>query len=904
MKLPHRSLATGLLALMLLNYTAPVRACGPWPTEPIFVFHESPDLPFTDFTSGKVGIVRPSLGRKTLVIAYRYLNGGSFNAEEQLALVDALNGKAAETDSPDPVKAWIKARKELFGEDQPLPQLYTERQYGGYDFFPNCTQNAFEVATETMRDRVATYGAGDPNVKLWLDAQDTVFENCNSGSHIPPALGDGSATWLRKDRDYQIAAAHFYSLHFAEARQRFAQIAYDVDSPWREVAPYLIGRTLVREASLTADETNKRELFTQAETHLQMLISSGGKFAGSSQKLLALVKYHLRPEERVVELGNVLASGSDDNLRQDLIDYVWLLDKLEARILKEEADRKDRLNAPAKIEQPAPSPENTRSPSGIAYDKLERGELISVSVQFAKPDGTTDSTSFFSSLFQPDAPETEIIAAVEQKLNRKLTPEETKQVQEAHQAGLNDRQWKLSPNRKWGVDGMSQHESRAYDSLQLTFDLVPEFFRATDLTDWIVTLQMPDANAYSHAFARWRETSSNAWLISALTKANKTSPHLAQLLRATEKITRDDPAFPTVAYHVVRLEAAAGQTNEARRLVDAILSASAETLPISARNLFLEQRMSLARDVTEFLQSAPRTPIAFYNEYGLGTLAELKEKQKHTWFDPPDEKDEELDRLLDRDYEPLLPWQDRLAFDNNTTDIFNWHIPLQVLTEAARNRDLPEYLQRSLVLAAWTRAIVLNKDDVAQSIAPEVLRVAPEMSEVFNAYLRSRTAKQRQNAALYVLLKFPNLSPFVVGGLPLFSTTEELEYELESGWWCPLSTTDYDERGNELPKVVPQPTFLTAAQLETAARERSVLQAIGDAKSYLGKQVIQWAKASPLDPRVPEALFIAVRANESYKYGCEGWDHDEETKDAAEKLLRDRYAHSPWTAKLGEIADQ
>ena len=71
--------------------------------------------------------------------------------------------------------------------------------------------------------------------------------------------------------------------------------------------------------------------------------------------------------------------------------------------------------------------------------------------------------------------------------------------------------------------------------------------------------------------------------------------------------------------------------------------------------------------------------------------------------------------------------------------------------------------------------------------------------------------------------------------------------------------------------------------------------------SYLGKQAIEWAKASPDDPRVPEALFIAVQANQSFKYGCNSWEFDAELKAEAEKLLRERYPESPWTAKLADL---
>ena len=95
----HRTIAIALSTLVLLNSAPVATACGPYSTEPIFIFEDSPDLPFTEFTSGKIGIIRPALGRKTLVIAYRYLNGGAFTSDEQSALVEALKGKAPEDDS-------------------------------------------------------------------------------------------------------------------------------------------------------------------------------------------------------------------------------------------------------------------------------------------------------------------------------------------------------------------------------------------------------------------------------------------------------------------------------------------------------------------------------------------------------------------------------------------------------------------------------------------------------------------------------------------------------------------------------------------------------------------------------------------------------------------------------------
>ena len=899
MRYLHCTLAVALSATMLLNSLPSATACGPMvDSQPIYVSEQSPDLPFEEFTNGKIGIVRPSFGRKTLFIAYRYLNGGSFTTEEQNDLVKALKGTPPDENATAAVEAWIEARKEFLKEEQKLPEIYTERQYGGYDFFPNCAKNAFEVALQTLKDRAASYGADDKNVSAWIAAQDIVFKNCSEGEQIPSELGADSVSWLRKDRDYQIAAAHFYSLKFDEARARFEKIATDTDSPWQEIAGYLVARTLIREGSLANDEKKKRELFEQAEKRLQPLIMSGGKYAKASKQLVALVKYHLHPQERVVELSRTLSAGSNDNLRQDLIDYVWLLDKFEEQIRKAEEERNKK--AEDRAEEVQVQSDYQPSPaSKERYERLERGETIQITL-FPKIENPDWHNLPITTLeFKHDAPEAEVLRRFAQKLNRELTPEETNHIKDYRQQAVMIRKWNLSPNRKLDRSGLSRYEGCYYSGCtSLTFELIPDFLRSEDLSDWILTLQGEDPSAYSRALSQWRKTSSPAWLITALVKAEKSSPKLAKLMEAAENVARDDPAYPTVAYHLIRLKIAMGQTDEARKRLDEIISWGAGVLPVSAQNQFLEQRTKLAKDLNEFLKSAQRKPAVFY-DYGMyGKLSDLLKVDRHWAYEYTEQTEEEHEREREERAKALMPWEDRFGFDDPTRDVFDWHFPLQLLGEAARNPNVPDYLQRSLVLALWTRAILLNNDEIALRIAPEVVKVQPEMATLFDSYLKAKTAKERKNTALYLLLKFPTLSPFVQGGLPKFETSEGIEYYFGDSWWCKPSQTYYNDEGKEIAKVVPKPNFLTDTDVETARREFAALLSIGDAKSYLGKQAIGWAKSSPNDPRIPEALFIAAQANRNYKYGCNGWEKDDETKEEAETLLRERYPESPWTGKL------
>ena len=351
MKCRKQWVAVILSFTLLDQFTTISRACGPETLEPIYVFTQSPDPPFQGFVNGNIGIVKNTFGKKTLVISYRYLQGGSFSEDERQGLIQALKGKPPEEDDDTAIKAWIKARQEVLGEET-LPEIYTNRRNGNFDFFPNCTKNAFEVAIQALRDRVGRFGKENPGVGEWLRAQDQVFSNCGAASNAPAPLGPESPVWLRKDRDYQIGAALFYQMDFEAARTQFEQIAADIDSPWQETARYLVARTLVREASIKGTPETQKQLYERAELYLTNQSRSGGQFQNATMRLLGLVKYRLHPEERVRELAQVLAGqGGNENLRQDLIDYTWLLDKFDQEVREAEEVRKKQAEP-----QPSPTP--------------------------------------------------------------------------------------------------------------------------------------------------------------------------------------------------------------------------------------------------------------------------------------------------------------------------------------------------------------------------------------------------------------------------------------------------------------------------------------------------------------------------------------------------------------------
>jgi hypothetical protein len=364
-------------------------------------------------------------------------------------------------------------------------------------------------------------------------------------------------------------------------------------------------------------------------------------------------------------------------------------------------------------------------------------------------------------------------------------------------------------------------------------------------------------------------------------------------------VPSDSVAYPTIAYQRVRLSLEQGRKLEARKPLDQIITTKFDTLPISTQNELLQQRMAIADSFSEFLRFAVRKPVVFY-QYGVyGSIEQILGVEKEFWSQEYNQETrEEFNEELAADARVLLPWQERVVFDYETAEKMNWHFSTAQLLQASQDPAVPDYLRRQMRLTVWTRSFLLGDETTARKVAPEVANAFPEMADALRTYVDASTTKQRERAGLFAILEFPKLTPFVVAGIPEFTTSEKMEYYFEQAWWCPLPETDYDEDGNEKPKNVTNPGSWNLPNLGAANAERKKLKEIGSAKSFLGKRVLAWAKEVPDDPRIPEALFIALKANESYKYGCDSWERDEEIMKEAETLLRERYVGSAWTAKL------
>jgi hypothetical protein len=262
-----RPKSRGLVAAALLAAVAlgprGVGACGFSEEGPVYLNTANPDLPLARFAAGHLGVVG-AWNADFRVVAYRVLADQALDDEERAGLTRAVREIHHATDAraidpgapveaapevgeyvPDPTP-WRDARAAALGSPGPAIANGWSTESA---WTPNCLGDAFRSAAVALRERVAHYGERSDAVRAWVDAQDAVFSNCGTTpGRTPATLQDAAPIEQRRDRAYQIAAAHFYAGRYDEAERAFAAVAADADSPWSPIARYLVVRAITRAA--------------------------------------------------------------------------------------------------------------------------------------------------------------------------------------------------------------------------------------------------------------------------------------------------------------------------------------------------------------------------------------------------------------------------------------------------------------------------------------------------------------------------------------------------------------------------------------------------------------------------------------------------------------------------------
>jgi tetratricopeptide (TPR) repeat protein len=181
-------------------------------------------------------------------------------------------------------------------------------------------------------------------------------------------------------------------------------------------------------------------------------------------------------------------------------------------------------------------------------------------------------------------------------------------------------------------------------------------------------------------------------------------------------------------------------------------------------------------------------------------------------------------------------------------------LPLTMLKQASESTLLPAKVRQQLANVVWTRSVLLQP--------------SPSFDDV------------------YKLLKTPGLHFEVDKGFGRYTEDPAAIDPFRDNWWC-------SQKEAKPETAAAMPAFLTAAQIADGRREWARLAALDTGPDWLTAQALQFARKIPNDPRIPEALHLAVR---STRYGCTDKDTGDFSKRAFD-LLHQKYPNSPWTAQ-------
>jgi hypothetical protein len=304
-------------------------------------------------------------------------------------------------------------------------------------------------------------------------------------------------------------------------------------------------------------------------------------------------------------------------------------------------------------------------------------------------------------------------------------------------------------------------------------------------------------------------------------------------------------------------------------------------------------RMKLARDLDEFVRFALRR-----GEFVM-YLPDPRTKLDATA--PPLKSS----TIFPYDFGAMLKWRTELFapnpryFDEDATAAMSFVMPLPLMARVAQSDRLPPNMQRDVALAVWTRAVLLDDFEIANSVAPIAARHFPQYGAGWKAYQGAATPQQKKIEAALLLLRLPGASPWLASGLG-YPYMRDVIGLVATRWWEHRDADNQAAPGSQddvtlcddcaLPLQFAAPAFLTPQDRERARGEVARLRQLPGAPAYLGAIILAWANAQPRDPRVPEALHFVVRAT---RYG----EMNTETSKAAYLLLHNRYRRNPWTSK-------
>jgi hypothetical protein len=204
------------------------------------------------------------------------------------------------------------------------------------------------------------------------------------------------------------------------------------------------------------------------------------------------------------------------------------------------------------------------------------------------------------------------------------------------------------------------------------------------------------------------------------------------------------------------------------------------------------------------------------------------------------------------------------VFGDDAARIFDRGLPLSRLADAAESRLLAGNLRGQLAAAAFTRAIVLDRPEIAGRMATVLRTTVPVLKTEANRYLAVGDPLARRRAGILLIQRTAEMTTAVEGSIsgvsPVVRSSSQVAHYPNDAWWCtrrPDSTAAEVVLLGDGTTVTP-PAFLSGEERAAVSKESAALKAAGAGREFLAREAVAWSMAAKQDPDVPESLARAV----------------------------------------------
>ncbi len=205
-----------------------------------------------------------------------------------------------------------------------------------------------------------------------------------------------------------------------------------------------------------------------------------------------------------------------------------------------------------------------------------------------------------------------------------------------------------------------------------------------------------------------------------------------------------------------------GKFDVVRTDIDKVLSNGQDDLTLSSVNLFQTQRLLVARTLDEFAKFAAQSPNCLCYDGGVqGVPDDVEALEKSN-------KATKLAKL----------------FTPEAGYVIDSKLPLSLKIALAANTVLPKDLRYHLLWTSWVRAILVEDDASARTLAQMMKPMNAAKSKLLDPYLAAPTPAAKKFAAAFLILQFSSAVPNCGSG-----QLQDDSFGDSSGWWWGASPT-------------------------------------------------------------------------------------------------------------------